>query len=283
MTKKQKVEVEPQIDTMKEVITEFYEDTVVGKKPTRLEPKQEIINDWEIKDRRYVLTGGNKPLSYSVRSKGLYTFDSKMGYEREITYAENQTTPYVDEFKGQVRLGRIVFRNGVMFVPKVKVGLQKFLSIYHPSAGKLWQEVQPRKKAVAELDTLNYELDAMLAARELDIDIVEAIMRVQVGSKVTQMTSKELKRDILIFAKNDPYTFLGLCDDDNIHLRNIGIKSVENGLIRLSSDQRTFTWVSSGRMLMNVPFEEHPYNALAAWFKTDEGMEVLKVVEKQLK
>jgi hypothetical protein len=31
-----------------------------------------------------------------------------------------------------------------------------------------------------------------------------------------------------------------------------------------------------------VPFEEHPYNALAAWFKTDEGMDVLKVVEKQL-
>ena len=34
--------------------------------------------------------------------------------------------------------------------------------------------------------------------------------------------------------------------------------------------------------LMTVPFNEHPYSALAAYFKTDEGMEVLRAVEKQL-
>jgi len=34
---------------------------------------------------------------------------------------------------------------------------------------------------------------------------------------------------------------------------------------------------------MNVPYNEHPYSALAAWFKTDEGMSVLQSIEKQLK
>ena len=33
---------------------------------------------------------------------------------------------------------------------------------------------------------------------------------------------------------------------------------------------------------MTVPFEEHPYSALAAWFKTDEGLEVFKTIEKKL-
>ena len=66
-------------------------------------------------------------------------------------------------------------------------------------------------------------------------------------------------------------------------LRNFGIKSVENGIIRLSSDQRYFMWGSNGRKLMTVPFDEHPYSALAAWFKTDEGLEVLKSVEQKLK
>lgn len=282
MAKKQKVEVEPQIEKMEEVVTEFFEETVVKEKPIRSEPKVKIINDWEIKNRRYILKNGQTPLSYSIRSRGLFYFDEKVGYEREITYAENQNTPFVDEMKGSIKLGRIVFRNGVLFVPSNKVGLQKFLSLYHPSRNKIWEEVMPRRKAVAQLDTLNYELDAMIAARDLDIDIVEAIMRVQVGSKVAQMTSKELKRDILIFAKADPYTFLGLCNDENIHMRNLGIKAVENGMITLSDDQRTFKWRSTGRLLLSVPFEEHPYNALAAWFKTDEGMEVLKVVEKQL-
>ena len=33
---------------------------------------------------------------------------------------------------------------------------------------------------------------------------------------------------------------------------------------------------------MTVPFNEHPYSALAAWFKTDEGMEVYKHIIKKL-
>ena len=65
-------------------------------------------------------------------------------------------------------------------------------------------------------------------------------------------------------------------------LRNFGIKATEQGIINLSQDQRTFTWKNTGRKLMNVPFEENPYSALAAWFKTDEGVEVYRSVEKQL-
>ena len=66
------------------------------------------------------------------------------------------------------------------------------------------------------------------------------------------------------------------------HLRNIGIKAVEERKINLSQDQRTFTWASNDRKLMNVPFDEHPYSALAAWFKTDEGMEIYSNIEKRL-
>ena len=86
-----------------------------------------------------------------------------------------------------------------------------------------------------------------------------------------------------MFARRNPGLFLQLMSDDNVHLRNFGIKAVDSGLIRLSPDNRTFTWASNGRKLMNVPFEEHPYSALAAWFKTDEGLEVVKSIEKRLK
>ena len=33
---------------------------------------------------------------------------------------------------------------------------------------------------------------------------------------------------------------------------------------------------------MTVPFDEHPYFALAAFFRTDEGMEIYKAIEKDL-
>ncbi len=76
--------------------------------------------------------------------------------------------------------------------------------------------------------------------------------------------------------------FLQLANDENVELRNIGIKAVNQGIISLSQDQRTFTYGSTGRKLMTVPFDEHPYSALAAFFKTDEGMEVYKHIIKKL-
>ena len=97
------------------------------------------------------------------------------------------------------------------------------------------------------------------------------------------MSSKELKRDLLVFARNNPVLFLDLLEDDNVMLRNFGIKATELGFLKLSSDQRTFSWASNNRKLMNVPFDEHPYTALAAWFKTDEGMEIYQTLEKRLK
>ena len=126
------------------------------------------------------------------------------------------------------------------------------------------------------------EIEALNAAKNLDIDMAEAVMRVEVGSKVSGMSSKELKRDLLLYAKKNPQLFLDLVNDDNVQLRNFGIKATEMGLLKLSSDQRTFSWGSNDRKLMNVPFDEHPYSALAAWFKTDEGMEIYSNIEKRL-
>ena len=123
----------------------------------------------------------------------------------------------------------------------------------------------------------------MTAARSMDVDQVEAILRVEKGSIVNNMSSKELRRDVLLFAKKNPALFISLAKDDNVQLRNIAIKAQEVGVIKLSQDQRTFTWGSTDRKLMNVPFDENPYSAFAAFLKTDEGVEIFKSIEKKLK
>ena len=107
-------------------------------------------------------------------------------------------------------------------------------------------------------------------------------MRVEIGSKVNKMSSKELKRDLLIFAKNNPRLFLDLANDENVMLRNFAVRSAELGIILLSQDQRQISWASNGRKLMNVPFDENPYSAFAAYLKTDEGVEVFKSIEKKM-
>lgn len=239
--------------------------------------------NWEIKDRVYILRKGIAPLTYTLPGRNLYWFDEEKGYERELKYTINQKTVFVDEMQGPQRLGHIVFEDGVLQVPKEKQTLQKLLSLYHPSRGKAYEEFDPEVEAEDELEIIEYEIEALMVAQNLSIDEAEAIVRVNVGSQVAKMTSKEIKRDLLVFAKRDPKLFLELANDENIHVRNTGLKAAEAGIIKLSDDQRTFKWVSNGRQLMTVPFDENPYSALAAWFKTDEGVEVYKTIEKKLK
>ena len=218
-----------------------------------------------------------------IKSTNIYYFDEEKGYERELKYCQNQVTSFVDEMKGDQRLEHIVFRGGTLIVPRTKTVLQKLLSLYHPHKDKLYYEWKPEVKAALEIDILEIEVDALLAARNVDVDMAEAIMRAEIGSEVSKMSSKELKRDLLLFAKRNPKLFLELADDENVMLRNFGIKAVEEGILRLSNDQRYFMWGSNGRKLMIIPFDEHPYSALAAWFKTDEGMEIYSNIEKRLK
>ena len=238
---------------------------------------------WEIKDRSYALKNGLSPLTYTIKSKNIFWFDEDKGYEREIKYTVNQRSVFVDEFQGQARLGHIVFEDGFLNVPKEKQTLQKLLSLYHPDRDKIFYEVDNTAIAEDEVETIELEIEALLAAQQMDIDRAEAIVRTNVGSAVSKMTSKEIKRDLLVFAKKDPVLFLELASDENINIRNVGIKAAEQGVIKLSDDQRTFTWTSTNKKIITVPFDENPYSALAMFFKTDDGVEVYKAIEKRLK
>tara|TARA_R110002012_G_scaffold157808_1_gene319069 strand:+ start:23 stop:856 length:834 start_codon:yes stop_codon:yes gene_type:complete len=260
------------------------ETMVVEEQPKVKTPKMEAKpkNTWEIKDRMYYLKGKKKPLSRSIRSANIHWFDEEKGYERELKNTSNQRTMFVDEMKGDQRLEHIVFRSGFLMIPKEKTVLQKLLSLYHPDRDVLYYEDKPVETAKNQLDWLEFEVEALGIAKDMDIDLAEAIMRAEIGSKVNSLSSKELRRDLLLFARSNPRLFIELTTDSNVKLRNFGIKAVEAGIIKISSDQRYFMWGSNNRKLMTVPFDEHPYSALAAWFKTDEGMEIYSNIEKRM-
>jgi len=285
MAKKQETKKEIAIEEVAQVVEQPKVETPVVKntKPKRVEKKNPVLKDgWEVKDRIYRLKGNKKPLSRSIKSANIHWFDQEKGYERELKYCQNQRTVFVDEMKGDQRLEHVIFRNGLLIVEKEKTVLQKLLSLYHPDRDVMFYEEKPVARAMGEIAWLEMEIEALNAAKNIDIDMAEAIMRVEVGSKVSDMSSKELKRDLLLYAKQNPELFLELVNDENVVLRNFGIKATEMGILKLSSDQRTFSWGSNDRKLMNVPFDEHPYSALAAWFKTDEGMEIYSNIEKRL-
>jgi len=281
MTKKKKEEV---------VVKETPQVEVAAPAPTpvRIKPAKVEKPRWEVKNRTYILTGNKEPLTFTIPSKHtkrhpLLWFDVERSEQRELRYATNMNSPFVDEQKGEVTLGHITFRDGTLHVPKENVALQKLLSLYHPMKEKRYKEHIPAQIAENQLEMIEWEIEALNAARNMDIDIAEAIVRVEYGSKVNKMSSKELRRDLLLLAKKNPRLFLSLAADENVQLRNFAVNAVENNLIYISQDQRSVHWASNDRKLMTVPFEENPYSAIASWFKTDEGVEVFKSIEKRLR
>lgn len=249
--------------------------------------KQKTTEKWEIKDRRYYLRNNLSPLTFTLSAKHssrhpLMYFDEELGYERELRYATNQISPFVDEQTGTVTLSHIVFKNGVLMVPKNKQSLQKLLSLYHPQRNSLYLEQDQVAEAVDQLENIELEIEALNLAKSLEIDHAEAILRTELGSSVNKMSSKELKRDLMLLAKSNPALFISLANDENVELRSFGIRAAEANIIKLSPDQKIFKWAANGKKLMEVPFDEHPYSALASWFKTDEGMQVYKSIEKKL-
>ena len=215
---------------------------------------------------------------------------TKVEVEQPQTKATNEMVEVVIE-KPQPKKPDWEIKDRMYYLKNNKKPLSKMVK----SAGIFWfdeekgferenifYEHKPIKVAENQLDWLEFEVEAMVIARGMDVDMAEAIMRVEIGSEVTKMSSKELRRDLLLFAKKNPKLFLELTTDDNVMLRNFGIKAVEARIIKLSGDQRNFMWSSNDRKIMTVPFDEHPYSALAAWFKTDEGMEIYSNIEKRL-
>lgn len=245
-------------------------------------------NEWEIKDRTYILLGDKAPITFTLASRHhnrnpLMWWDEGKSISRELRYASNQNSPFKDEQNGFSTLKHIVFRNGSLYVPKSDQALQKLLSLYHPQRNLTYYEADAIAEAKDDLVDLELEITALNLAKDLDIDHSEAVLRVEQGSAVSDMTSAEIKRDILLFAKRNPSAFITLVEDDNVQLRNFGIKAVEAGIVNLSGDQKSFHWATNNKKLMSVPFDENPYSAFASFLKTDEGVEVYKSIEKKLK
>ena len=137
------------------------------------------------KDKLYELTGRHQPIlnkipSRHTRKNPLMWFDEEKGYNRELRYATNQKSPFVDEQVGPATLGHIAFRNGKLHVEGKQQNLIKFLE-KHPLNGKLFREHNKVEIAEDELDYLEFKVESMKYAKEMEIDQAEAILRVEIG------------------------------------------------------------------------------------------------------
>ena len=242
----------------------------------------------ELKDRVYKLTRNRAPLSCiipsrSSRNAALLYFDEEQGVNRALRYSINQKSCFEDEQDGNVVVTPIIFEDGMLRVSKTNPILQEFLH-YHPLNGKKFVEVDYGKDAETEVEQLNIEVDALIQAKSLSIEQLENIARVVFNKDVSKITTAELKRDVLIFARQNPKTFLNIVSDPKLKLQSTVQQFFDNKLIAFRNKKREvyFNLENNKKRLTTIPFGVDPYQYLTDWFQSDDGVEILTFLEKQM-
>ena len=241
-----------------------------------------------LEDKVYRLTRNNAPLSYiiptrsSSRSPLLY-FDEEKGINRPLRYARNQKTPFEDEQDGNAIVEPVIFVDGFLRVPRTNPVLQQFLD-FHPMNGKKFEMVDNRKDAQEQLNEMNVEVDAMIEAKQMSIEQLEVVGRVILNKDVSRISTAELKRDILVFARNNPSDFLDMLSDSDLTLKSKCQQFLSEGVLatRNKGKELWFNTKGNKKKLMNVPYGEDLIHVLFSYFKTDEGIDVLEYLEKQV-
>ena len=246
-----------------------------------------MSNSREIVDKLYVLKRRTFPISFMLASRNttrrsLLYFDTKSNTNRPLRYAVNQKSPFEDEQDGNFILEPIIFDDGLLSVPKENQVLQMFLA-YHPDNGSVFEEVDTKRDASVQIDNINIQLDAQIAAREVDIATAEAIARVMMDSRVDNLSSEELRRDLMLYARNNPYEFLQLLNDPELKLQNIAVKALQDGTFILKNKNRDifFNLQDNKKKLMGVPFGEEPAKLLASWLQSNDGLEMYELLSKK--
>lgn len=238
-------------------------------------------------DKVYKLTGEVAPLSYMLPTRHtarfpLLHFDEETGANRELRYARNQKSIYIDEQDGNAILEPIIFEDGFLKVPKNNQVLQEFLHI-HPMNGKRFSEVDYEKDATEQVERLNVEVDALIAAKQLDISQLENVARVLFSHDVTKVTTAELKRDLLVFARNHPKDFLNIIDDPMLkHQAKVQQFFDEGLLVKKPKGGIYFNTKANKKRMIVIPHGEDANLIIANYLQSDEGIESLKMLEKLL-
>jgi hypothetical protein len=104
------------------------------------------------------------------------------------------------------------------------------------------------------------------------------------GKDPSTVSTAELKRDILVFAKRDPKEFLNILNDPELKFQAKVRLFFENKLLILRNGDKEvwFNTSTNKKKMLSVPFGEDPYEMVGHFLQSDEGLDSLKMLEATL-
>ena len=239
----------------------------------------------KFEDKSYRLMGDKAPLSYMLPTRHtkrfpILYFNDETGVNRPLRYSANQKSIYEDEQDANVILEPIIFENGLLHVKKTNQLLQQFLNL-HPLKGRSFEQINKERDAKDDVKVLNLEVDALIEARSLSLEQAVEVGRVLFGD-VTRMSTAEIKRDILVFARQEPDEFLNIVSDPQLKFNSKIQSFFDEGILTVNGKDIHFNTKSNKKRMVVVPAGEDHIYIVSSYLQSEEGEQALKLLEKTL-
>ena len=230
----------------------------------------------------YILCDDKRPISKTIPSRhthrsSLLWFDKKSGKTRALRFANNQRSIYQDEQDGNAVMTPIEFEDGMLVNdPQFDALRIEFLNA-HPfneaNGGKVFKLRDPEQEAQEVIDLLDAEYEATEISRKMGLEDLENVAYIIWGARARNLKSNELKRDVLIYARNNPEKFLELIDSSDNDLEALITKAVAERVIQFRKDNTELFWITDDnkKMMTRLPKGTDTMKALNTYFATEEG------------
>ena len=235
------------------------------------------LEDFEVKDRMYVLCNNFKPLSRGIRNRSKP--NSALTYLNPITknthalrFSVNQTSFFEDKQKGDVIVSSIEVKNGMLKTSKKEIPLQKFLAI-HPdnkaNGGSVFEEYDPAKEATLEIDKEDKLFEAQSLVRSISPLKQDAVARLMCSDYKEEWVPAELKRSLYSAVAKSPNEFLKLANQPSLEVKGVAKTASYRGVISYSN----YKWLNENKeVLVEVSRNQDEYDAIAEYLMSGKGM-----------
>lgn len=246
----------------------------VTKKAPIIRKEVELTHtEWEIPK------GGG--IAFMIQQRGITVFDKDTDTVRQMRYAPNENSIWVDEQSDNAKKEAVIFRNGKLMVPKEKPNLRRFLE-NHPqnmaNGGSTFKIVNETKKAEDILAKEFSQVEAVAAVRDKDIQELLPVA-IYYGLNIDRSTS-DIRYDLLKIAKKKPTEFIQAFDSPQVVARSIIRQAADYQIIDLRKDGAY--WFDSNGLIVSVPVGQKAMDVVTRFCLTEKGSSVLASIEERL-
>jgi len=224
----------------------------------------------------------SKPSSFKIISGGgivcpirtnVTVFDKEQNKVRQIRYAPNEPSIYVEDQSEHAQREHIVFRDKMLFVPVEKPNLLQFL-LSHPdnraNGGGLFEMIDKSRSAEEDLEREFTQFDAISMVRDKDIsELLPVAMFLGINTK---RKSAEIRRDLLMDAKKNPTRFVELFDNPQVKCKSAVLQAIDFQILNKKADG--MYWFDTNRLIVTAAAGLDPVDVMTRFCLTEKGAPV---------